>query len=87
MDTFMKNWLKSGKNVGLPDPDKEATPEKKLLTEAANAAVKQSSFLSPSSSDTKTKSKRGPYSHYSPELRAIIGRYAVEHGCSRKKLS
>jgi hypothetical protein len=73
----MAKYLNSAKKyttpleLGLPDPNKEATPEKARICEAANTCI-----LSPRGS----KRKRGAYIPYTPESRYDIGKYGAEHG-------
>ena len=58
-------------DIGLPDANKAATPEKARICDAANIAILSSHG---------SKRKRGSYHPYTPENRWSIGRYGAEHG-------
>ncbi|XP_006819533.1 uncharacterized protein LOC102800823, partial [Saccoglossus kowalevskii] len=76
--SLLTNWLKqvnppSSPGLGLPDPRAEVSLVKAKAIEAANTAVEQSVSVS-------RKRKRGDYNFYSDEVRAKIGRSALENG-------
>uniref|UniRef100_A0A8W8MB69 Uncharacterized protein n=1 Tax=Magallana gigas TaxID=29159 RepID=A0A8W8MB69_MAGGI len=81
----MLRWLKTAAvKPGLPDPQKANTPEKKNLIENVNESVeKEMLTCSPSSPSGSRKRKRGNYERFSPETKAKIARYAINHGASK----
>ena len=75
---MLRQWLsKTPKKVCLPDPDRHSTPEKQKLCEELNEIVDNAYAYAGS---TSKKRKRGEYSHYTPEQKAKIARYAIDNG-------
>ena len=73
---MLRQWLsKTPKKVWLPDPDRHSTLEKQKLCEELIEIVDNAYAGS-----TFKKRKRGEYSHYTPEQKAKIARYAIDNG-------
>lgn len=67
------NFIKKRKrDEFLPDPEKENSKEEAELCEFINDSLELPK--------TPKREKRGTYNVYSPEIRAKIGKYAVENG-------
>jgi hypothetical protein len=80
----MLKWLKSAKEKekeqrpGLPNPENASTPEKKDLIEKINDIVDKDYEDPNVTPNSGRKSKRGEYSHYTPEQKAKITRFAID---------
>jgi len=74
LDFFRKkeNKLKDIHNVRLPDPCGQEVG--KELTEEANKEV------APLLVGSSSRQRREPYLKVTPEQKAIVGKYAAEHG-------
>ena len=63
---------KRDENSFIPDPEREETAEEAALCEYLNNSIELPK--------TPKREKGGKYNVYSPEVRANIGKYAVENG-------
>ena len=80
---MLRRWLdQTPKKIGLPDPTKHSTPEKQKLTEELNDIV-EVEYVAKTPGSESRKRKRGEYVHYTPEQKAKIARYTIEHGATR----